>query len=327
MTLTKGFVRLAATTALDTRLMDAAQFVRNADGSPRTGVLGGFPSIVTTTAGMTVNVAAAAFVSTRGVADGVNRETNDGTVAVTIPAAPGSNSRFDLISVKHNDADAGDGSSLPVFVVTSGTAAASPTVPATPTGCEPLATLRIYSGTVATNGGSNVLTNIYRMTAMSGGVVPFRTIAERDLWTSPAPCDGQIAYCLAEDAAFEYVDGTVGWVHLSGKPIISSLSYAGIYSVGTPAARVIELGGRVALEGGITSTSAAFAANTDYTVATIPAAKAPVADRTFPITNYDALANLRITTTGNVILRLTAGATMTLDVSLDGCSWPDKRLG
>ena len=326
MTLTKGFVRLAATTALDTRLMDAAQFVRNADGSPRTGVLGGFPSIVTTTAGMTVNVAAAAFVSTRGVADGVNRETNDGTVAVTIPAAPGSNSRFDLISVKHNDADAGDGSSLPVFVVTSGSAAASPTVPATPTGCEPLATLRIYSGTVATNGGSNVLTNIYRMTAMSGGVVPFRTIAERDLWTSPAPCDGQLAYCIAEDATFEYVDSTVGWVHLLGKPIVSTITFTGIYSGAS--ARVTELGGRVFLEGSLAATSAAFAGNTAYSFGSIPAAKSPVATRRWvTMINGVLPATITLTSAGALTITPSAGFTSTMDAPFDMCSWHDKRLG
>lgn len=326
MTLTKGFVRLAATTALDTRLMDAAQFVRNADGSPRTGVLGGFPSIVTTTAGMTVNVAAAAFVSTRGVADGVNRETNDGTVAVTIPAAPGSNSRFDLISVKHNDADAGDGSSLPVFVVTSGSAAASPTVPATPTGCEPLATLRIYSGTVATNGGSNVLTNVYRMTAMSGGVVPFRTIAERDLWTSPAPCDGQLAYCIAEDATFEYVDGTVGWVHLLGKPIVSTITFTGIYSGAS--ARVTELGGRVFLEGSLAATSATFAGNTAYSFGSIPAAKSPVATRRWvTMINGVLPATITLTSAGALTIIPSAGFTSTMDAPLDMCSWHDKRLG
>lgn len=216
MTLTRGFVRNAAKTPLDARLADMATIVCNADGSPRTGVLGNAnASIVATTGTMNVTVAAAEFVASKGKADGVTIFTNDGTVNVAISAAPGANSRIDVIWVKHEDNTTGDAASLPIFGVTAGTAAASPTAPAIPTGALELAQLRIYAGTVATNGGSNVLTNTYQMTASRGGVVPFRTKADLDLWTNPVV--GQRAYVTATEVDYKRLTngGTPRWEKLT----------------------------------------------------------------------------------------------------------------
>ena len=201
MTLTRSFIRNAATTPLDARLMDMAKLVANADGSPRAGVIGGAnPSIVSTTATMNVAIAAAEFATTKGKADGVAIFTNDGTVNVPIATAPASNSRIDVVYVKHNDDTTGDPNPNPIFGVAKGVAAASPVKPAIPTGALELATLRIYSGTTATNGGSNTLTNTYQMTATRGGVVPFRTKADLDQWTSAKR--GQLAEVIGTDAIY-----------------------------------------------------------------------------------------------------------------------------
>lgn len=196
MTLTKAVpIRNAAPTPLDGRLADMALVVCNADGSPRDGVLGaGNASILSTTATMHTAIAAAEFVTTKGKADGVAIFTNNGTVNVEHAAAPASNSRIDVVWVKHNDDTTGDGSALPEFGVTAGTAAASPTKPAIPTGALELGTLRVYSGTTSTDGGSNALANTYRMTAARGGVVPVRNATERTAWTNPVV--GQIVYQL-----------------------------------------------------------------------------------------------------------------------------------
>ena len=186
MTLTRGFIRNAVTTPLDARLMDMAQIVGNNDGSPRPGVLDGDGrTLVTALATMNVAVAAADFVTTKGTADGVAIYTNDGTVNVAIAAAPASNSRIDVIWTRHQDSTTGDGASTPIFGVTAGAAAASPTKPAIPTGALELATLRVYSGTTAANGGANTLTNTYQMTASRGGMVVVRTTAELTAWTNP----------------------------------------------------------------------------------------------------------------------------------------------
>ena len=207
MTLTRGFIRNAATTPLDARLMDMGGLVCNADGSPRAGVLGAANlSIVTALATMNVAVAAAEFVTTKGKADGAAIFTNDGTVNVAIGAAPASNSRIDVIYVKHNDNTTGDANSTPIFGVQAGVAAASPTKPAIPTGALELATLRVYAGTTAANGGSNTLVNTYAMTAARGGVVPFRTKAEVDTWTTAI--EGQEAFALDDDSTYKRIGGT-----------------------------------------------------------------------------------------------------------------------
>jgi microcystin-dependent protein len=67
--------------------------------------------------------------------------------AVTIAAAPGSQSRIDLVYVRINDPNAGGpaGNNF-TFGVVTGTAAASPTVPALPTSAIPLATVLIAVG-------------------------------------------------------------------------------------------------------------------------------------------------------------------------------------
>ena len=195
MTLTKAVpIQNAAPVPLDGRRADMAKVVANVDGSPRVGVLGPASGLLTALATMNVAVAAAEFVTSKGKADGVSIFTNDGTVNVPIAAAPASNSRITVIWVKHNDDTTGDGDALPTFGTTDGTAAATPTKPAIPTGALELGTLRVYAGTSAANGGSNVLTETYQMTAMRGGVVPFRTLAELTAWTSAT--SGQVAYVI-----------------------------------------------------------------------------------------------------------------------------------
>lgn len=229
MTLTRGFIRNAVTTPLDARLMDMAKLVANADGSPRTGVLGGAnPSIVSTTATMFVAIAAAEFVTSKGKADGVAVFTNDGVVNVPITTAPASNSRIDVIYVKHNDDTTGDANALPIFAVAAGIAAASPGKPAIPTGALELATLRVYSGTTATNGGANALTNTYQMTAARGGRVPFRTKADLDLWTTAVT--GQDATVLADGLRYAKVGGS--WAFRSGPGGHAVAAYAA--TAGTP---------------------------------------------------------------------------------------------
>lgn len=327
MTLSKSFVRNAAMTPLDARLMSMAGIVCNADGTPRTGVMGNASaSIVATTGTMNVAIAAAEFATSKGKAEGVTLFANDGTMNLLLDAAPASNSRIDVIWVKHFDDTSGDsvGQFLPLFGFSKGAAAAIPTKPGIPTGAEELATIRIYSGTTATNGGANTLANTYRMTAARGGTVPFRTKADLDLWTTPV--EGQSAYVIGADATYEYIDGTVGWVHRLGKPVVSAISPAGGYGAGT--SRVIEAGGRISLEGVATSVSTTFTAGAVNTLGSIPSSKAPVADRTFACTsNFSAVAAVTISTTGAVTFVLNTSFSGALSLSLSGCSWLDKRLG
>lgn len=235
MTLTKGFITNAATTAKDARLMDLARVVANADGSARTGVLGVPGTLLTAAGTMSVTVAAAVFATSRGKADGVAVFANDGNVAVPISAAPVSNSRITSIWVKHNDDTQGDANALPVFGTTDGAAAATPVAPAIPTGAEELGQLRVYAGTTAANGGLNTLTQTYRMTVMEGGVVPFRTAAELLAWTTAT--DGQLAIDLSDQTgAALYMYNGAAWKRSSRVLGVTSVTPAAQSGINTETA-------------------------------------------------------------------------------------------
>lgn len=202
MALSRGFIQNAATTPLDARLMESGRLIRSADNTTRTGMLFGTASAVSSTSAttpMTVLVAdKTVFVVSRGVGDGATITQNVGAASVTIPAAPSSNSRYDAVWVKHDDDTQGDADALPVFGVTSGTAAASPTVPAVPTGALLLATVLVPTGVTATNASGVVITNVYPFTALTGGRIRYRTVA-----------------ALKADAA-NVMNGSVGYVANNG---------------------------------------------------------------------------------------------------------------
>ncbi|MCU1617798.1 MAG: 18, gp18 [Frankiales bacterium] len=176
MTLHRGFAKNAATTPADTRLMDAGSLIRNADGSVRTGVLGSPLPLVTGTAGMSVNIGAANFVQSKSTADGAMRFANDGVISQALPAAPTANSRYDVVYVKQDDDTTGDTDALPVSGVVSGAAAATPTVPAVPTGAIALASIRVTTGMTATSAA--VITPLFDATAAMGGSILYRTLAD-----------------------------------------------------------------------------------------------------------------------------------------------------
>ena len=342
MALSKGFARNNAKTPLDQRLADMATIVCNTDGSPRVGVLGSAnPSIVSHGGGMNLAVAAAEFVTSKGKADGVMIFTGDGAVNVLIGAAPASNSRIDVLWVKHFDDTTGDtaGQFLPLFGVTAGVAAASPVKLAIPTGALELATLRIYSGTVATNGGANVLTNTYQMTAGRGGAVPFRTIAERDAWTTAV--DGQLGFVLASDALFHYLatTPTPGWFHVAGAPEIMTVTPGSTLASATGAAdqggiaQLRRHGGLIVGAGSLVNTGTYnVALGSSYIIGTISdATMRPDVDRFFATgtTSNAAAGVLKVGADGNISWRANAAAswtTGTLRIDLGGIVYTAKGL-
>lgn len=340
MTLSRSFIRNAPTTPLDARIMNMAELVANADGTPRAGVLGGANmSIVSTTGTMNLAVAAAEFATTKGRSDGVAVFGNDGVVNVPVSAAPVSNSRITTLWVKHNDDTTGDANALPVFGTTDGAAAPIPTPPAIPTGALELAQLRIYSGTTATNGGSNTLTNTYKMTAARGGIVPFRTFVERDAWTAPGPIDGQLAFVAEGDALFEYLATapTPGWYHVAGAPVFSTITYPGGGAAYGPYATaplaLYEQAGSMHLEGAFTNGAAAtFAAGTAYAFASFPATLAPSRQQKYIGTFGDTgVTQLTVNTDGTMLIRFTTAPGSVgigvLVAFLSGITWRAKGLG
>lgn len=179
MALTKGFVTTAATTALDARTFEQALVVKNNNDVTRTGLLYGAVNPVAATSSMSVTISdQSVFVLARGGGDGANIIQNVGAATVTLNAAPSSNSRYDVIYVKHNDTEKGDANSTPLFDKVTGTAAASPVVPAVPAGAMQLATVLIPAGVTATNASGVVVTNTVLWTALYGSPIRYRSIAE-----------------------------------------------------------------------------------------------------------------------------------------------------
>lgn len=189
MTITKTFPTQDAggLPITDTRLVFAGLVAQNADGTPRVGVLPSTANpLVTGNAGMSYQVAPFKAVTSR-TGTGVELVANDASLSVATDAAPGSNSRIDVIYIQPRFVQHTDASNLPLLGVAKGVAAPIPVKPSIPAGALELATAVILSTTLATN--TAVITQTAQWTAAAGGVVWLRSSA--DMWNAP---DGSYAY-------------------------------------------------------------------------------------------------------------------------------------
>lgn len=254
MAMTKSFPTQDPTgiSITDTRRVIAGLMAKNADGTPRAGILpGAAPVLVTGTAGMTYNVGMFAAATVR-VAGGVELVANDASTAIATTAAPSANSRIDVIWVKAQFIQHADAANTAVLGVTQGAAAAIPTKPVIPAGAMELATAEILSTTTATS--TAVISQTAPFTAAAGGLVPFRNATEMNAWAAP---EGAAARDLSSGALFNRVAGVwsrqevvdTGWKTL----VLNSgwSSYAGE----PPKWRVQN--GRLSMTGRVTGTTAA----------------------------------------------------------------------
>ena len=155
------------------------------------------------------SVSAGSYVATKGNTDGPHVGTNDGVVLVSTTNPPGSNSRYDLIYVMQQDADATispDASTVPLIGVVNGTPGASPAVPATPAGATVLATALVASSASGGTSGAGVTINtgVSRYTTTRGNPIPVRSADERAELTA---YEGATDYRLDTHMA-EFYDGT-----------------------------------------------------------------------------------------------------------------------
>lgn len=158
----------------------------------RTGILWGpgSTSIITGTSAtgtMTVNVAAHHWVTTRATGDGVYLGTKETSTTVNIAAAPGSNSRIDVVYAKQNDAGSTispDGSTGELYGVVTGTAAASPTKPSIPVGAVEIGTVTVAAGATNTLGAGVTIANSGQYTVARGAPIPVRNTTERNALTT-----------------------------------------------------------------------------------------------------------------------------------------------
>lgn len=178
-------------TPLDHKLSNAAQVAKSGNLTIRPGLFwGGVSNIVTGTAGMSYSVAAYDCVTQRSAAAGAVFGGNDGAVSVATTAAPGANSRYDVVYHWHREYSLDGVDSNPVIGVVQGTAAASPTVPSLAAfpGAIALATILVPTGVTATNSGTTI-TQSFPITAMDGGVPTVPDPAARGR-SFPSPAQG-----------------------------------------------------------------------------------------------------------------------------------------
>lgn len=194
MTMKRGlFVRqtgtaptAVGTTPLEARVALGGLVTRNLGGQPRSGLqLAGATNVVTGNGtGMLYDVYPFEAMVNRANNEGVYIFGNDGIVSIATTAAPGSNSRWDLIYCKQNDPDKGDADNLAILGVVQGAVAASPTKPysdaaiAAGTGALVLAEALVTAG--VTNTGGLAITNVYDFTNWRGAPVQVRNQTERD---------------------------------------------------------------------------------------------------------------------------------------------------
>lgn len=169
----------------DHKLAQAGLVVKDTAGKIRPGLFWeGNETIVTGKANMSYDVARFTAALSRGASSGAVLLANDGVVNVVTTAAPGSNSRYDVVYVWQREFSLDGTDSNPVIGVVQGTAAASPTVPSLSAfpGAVELARILVPAGVTATNSGTTI-TQTAPFTAAAGGVVPFRTKVAMDLVT------------------------------------------------------------------------------------------------------------------------------------------------
>ena len=212
------------TTPLDHKMAQVTEFVKTAANTIRPGVLwDGNTTLVSGKANMSYDVRALSVVLTRGATAGAVKLTNDAVYNVVTTAAPGSNSRYDVVYIWQREYSLDGTNSDPVIGVVQGTAAASPTVPSLAAfpGALELARILVPSGVTATNSGTTI-TQTGPFTAAAGGVVPVRTTTERDAGTW---LESQRIYLLDSDSE-QYYNGSA-WLDARGSIIPTSVAGTG----------------------------------------------------------------------------------------------------
>jgi len=152
----------------------AGLIVRDVNGAPRAGLLPSRPDLVRTRADWFLDTSP--FVAVR-VRDGgvlLGGTTDNGQLQIT--PAPSVNSRLDVVWTRPANIDAGEENLA--LQVTTGTPAAVPSKPAIPAGAIEVGTLLLPPGASRTNAGT--WTPTFPTTVTAGGVIPFRSVAERN---------------------------------------------------------------------------------------------------------------------------------------------------
>ncbi len=193
-------------TPLDHKMAQLGLIVKTAANTIRPGLFwDGNATVVSGKANMSYDVRALAAVLSRSATAGAVLLTNDAVFNVVTTAAPGSNSRYDVVYLWQREFSIDGTDSNPVIGVVQGTAAASPTVPSLAAfpGAISLAQILVPAGVTATNSGTTI-TQTAPFTAAAGGVVAFRNTTERDAGSYQ---ESQLGW-LIDSNTLQVFDGT-----------------------------------------------------------------------------------------------------------------------
>lgn len=183
---------------------------------PHGGVMDGL--VVSGRSSWAYNVTAGHAAISKG-SDGVILFANDSAAVVgtdgeddTVPPAPGTGARIDVIYVLHNDVDNADADSQPRFGVASGTASGSPVAPSIPSGAIELARATVAAGATNTAHANVTITHSQRLrTGVRGGIWTVNSQAERDALDSFASSSQPIWVDRLDTGTLERNRGS-GWV-------------------------------------------------------------------------------------------------------------------
>lgn len=140
------------------------------------------------------SVAAGVAVASRSEADGCVELYYEGGNAGPVSAGDPSNPRIDIVWVKANDAQQGDGDNLVHVGVTEGTPSPSPSAPSAPAGCTVLSEHVMPAGATATN-SATLNAEGYRAIpygASLGLLLDLVDTANDDMTASYTPCSGKV---------------------------------------------------------------------------------------------------------------------------------------
>lgn len=252
------------TTPLDHKMAQLGHVVKTAANTIRAGLFwDGSATIVSGKANMSYDVRALTAVLSRGASAGAVFLSNDAVYNVVTTAAPGSNSRYDVVYLWQREYSLDGTNSDPVIGVTQGTAAASPTVPSLASfpGAIELARILVPSGVTATNSGTTI-TQTAPFTATSGGVIPFRNTTERDAGTF---VESQLGWLIDTDVIQQYSGSA--WATLTATSTGSVSLASGITA--SVATKVVKIGDVVHLAFTFVNANTTAAAPTGSVVATL----------------------------------------------------------
>lgn len=196
----------------DTRRVLAGLIARNADGTPRPGIL---PPVATALVAGRASMAydVAPFIAaTARFNNGIELVANDAVVQVATDPAPNANSRIDVIYVRSRFLQHADGSNLVELAVAKGLAAAIPQKPSIPAGALELGWATVPSTATTTLSNGVVITQTHPFTAAAGGTVWVRNAAEMAAWVAP---NGARVLRLDNGSEFERIGGA--WVNILAK--------------------------------------------------------------------------------------------------------------